>query len=282
MKRVMKLTFTAIPKNDSILPPLSSKVVKFAIESGSFIPSLKPLVDSRAPNKPIFISNLSLGNKRLIKLGDTDEPIKVKAGDKLTFHISAPFYEKVLLELEDKTIGTPYGEFRFVFENMEVVEKGRAVKEDENFVIEFLSPTLFSSKVLLPPSLGDKYKKVNPGYSSLPSVGLIVAYGYSIYYSLMGSSDSKYVWRRFKLSVLANAFSKVVGYKLTPLTVNLGKDSKDRVRLARGFMGWLEFDIVNEKLKKLVSMILFYSNYLGMGKSRGVGLGEVKVYGKKP
>jgi CRISPR/Cas system endoribonuclease Cas6 (RAMP superfamily) len=27
--------------------------------------------------------------------------------------------------------------------------------------------------------------------------------------------------------------------------------------------------------------MLFYSNFLGMGKSRGLGLGEVKVYGRK-
>jgi len=27
--------------------------------------------------------------------------------------------------------------------------------------------------------------------------------------------------------------------------------------------------------------MFFYSNFLGMGKSRGIGLGEVKVYGRK-
>ena len=27
--------------------------------------------------------------------------------------------------------------------------------------------------------------------------------------------------------------------------------------------------------------MLFYSNFLGMGKSRGIRLGEVKVYGRK-
>lgn len=57
--------------------------------------------------------------------------------------------------------------------------------------VKFLTPTLLSSKVLLPPSLASKYKQVNYGFSLLPSIGLIIAYAYRDYYAILGNTNGE-------------------------------------------------------------------------------------------
>jgi CRISPR-associated endoribonuclease Cas6 len=66
-------------------------------------------------------------------------------------------------------------------------------------------------------------------------------------------------------------------YNLKPVTVVIGEDGKGNLRITRGFVGWMEFDIVYEKLKRAVTKYLLVTSVLGIGRSRGVGFGEVRV-----
>lgn len=64
---------------------------------------------------------------------------------------------------------------------------------------------------------------------------------------------------------------------MKPLTVIIGEDSKGNLRTIRGFVGWIEFDIVYEKLKRAVTKYLLVASVLGIGRSRGIGFGEIRV-----
>lgn len=271
---VSKATLKIIPKNDVILPSVSSKVVKYLILSGQLLTSLKELVESKDKNKPLFISNLRLNKKRLISLGD---PIKIRAGTILSGDVGFITNNQLPTDINNGEFKTPYGEFEVYMENIRLFNiQTNFNDKDKMFLIKFVTPTLLSSKILIPPSLTDKYKKVKVGLSLLPSIGLIVGSSYREYVSILGKSNAQeYAERGFKISVLANAFSKVYGFNLKPVTAIIGKDEKENLRKVRGVVGWIKFDIVH-KMKKNVWKYLTVASYLGLGRSRGIGFGEIE------
>ncbi|BFH74684.1 CRISPR system precrRNA processing endoribonuclease RAMP protein Cas6 [Sulfurisphaera javensis] len=278
---LVKATFKIIPTHDTISPVPSSKIMKYLILSNFIFPSLASLVNSRDKNKPLFISFLELSSRKIFNSND-DKSLILKSKTPLLTSVSFKFYEKFHEEIKEGEYKTPYGDFWVFLDKVEMIDISKITEIVErninkNIRVTMLTPTLLSSKVLLPPSLREKYK-INVGYSVLPSVGLLASYAYRTYYSLLGKSNSiENESKAFKLGVLTNALSRVVGYNLKPITVLVGKDNKDRLRKTRGSIGWIEFDILDEKLKKAVAKYLYVSSYLGIGKSRGVGFGEIKV-----
>ena len=139
----------------------------------------------------------------------------------------------------------------------------------------FKSPAILSLKLLLPPSLKEKYISINVGLSTLPSVGLLVAHAFNLYCNVIGKREIES--RTFKLGVLANALSRVVGYNIKPVTAVIVEDSKGNQRKTRGIVGWLELDIPYEKLKRVALKYLIVASYLGIGRSRGIGFGEIEL-----
>jgi CRISPR-associated endoribonuclease Cas6 len=277
-EKVVKVSFTVTPTTDVVLPPLTSKVVKNLILSGKLLSSLSQLVNSSAKNKPIFISNLGYNGKRLFSTG---KPLTARAGQRLDFFISFPYYDNLHEELKEGCFDTHYGRFCIQLSEVYIADLNmiKAVSpKGKNFLVTFVAPTLLSSKVLLPSSLDRKFKGINPGFSLIPSVGLIVNYAFRTYHALLGNtSNQEYNVRAYKLAILSNALSRIVGYDLKPVTVVIGEDDKGNLRTTRGFIGWMEFDIVYEKLKRAVTKYLLFTSVLGIGRSRGIGFGEVRV-----
>ncbi|QGA53926.1 CRISPR-associated endoribonuclease Cas6 [Sulfolobus sp. E5-1-F] len=283
MPLIFRIRYSVTPLQDVILPTPSSKVLKYLIQSGKVLPSLRDLIASRDKYKLIFISHLGSNQRRIFQ---TNGSLKtVKKGTRLSSTIAFSTETNVLTEIVDEGVfDTVYGKFHLKIEDVEIVDVEKLNKGVENYmkdniVVRFISPAILSSKVLLPPSLSERYKKIDAGYSTLPSVGLIVAYAYKTYCNLIGKKEIDV--RAFKLGVLSNALSRIVGYDLHPVTVTIGEDSKGNLRKARGVMGWIEFDIPEERLKRRVLRYLLSSSYFGIGKSRGIGFGEVAVEFRK-
>ncbi|QXJ32153.1 CRISPR-associated endoribonuclease Cas6 [Saccharolobus shibatae] len=282
MPLIFKIGYNVIPLQDVILPTPSSKVLKYLIQSGKLLPSLKDLITSRDKYKPIFISHLGFNQRRIFQ---TNGNLKtINKGSRLSSTIAFSTQANVLPEVTEGVFETVYGKFHIMIESVEIVEVEKLKEEvekhmNDNIRVRFVSPTLLSSKVLLPPSLSERYKRVDAGYSTLPSVGLIVAYAYNVYCNLIGKKEVEV--RAFKLGVLSNALSRIMGYDLHPVTVAIGEDSKGNLRKARGVMGWIEFDIPDEKLKRRTLRYLLASAYLGIGRSRGIGFGEIRLEFRK-
>lgn len=70
---IYRLTLTVTLLQNTILPTTSSKVVKYLISSGQLLPSVRPLVFSRDKYKLVFISNLAIDGKRVIKRREASE-----------------------------------------------------------------------------------------------------------------------------------------------------------------------------------------------------------------
>ncbi|WP_338602812.1 CRISPR system precrRNA processing endoribonuclease RAMP protein Cas6 [Sulfolobus tengchongensis] len=280
---IFKVNYSLIPLHDVILPVPSSKVLKNLILSGKFLPSLAKLVESEIKSKPLFIS--ALGNGEFRYLSDDDKIMNVKANSRLNGFVSFPYIDEVYNEISEGVYETPYGKFSLIVNSVEILDIQRMRIEDYmnyNIYVKFVTPVILSSKILLPPSLKDRYKNIKPGFSLLPSVGLIIAYAYRSYYSILGRTDEQeWATRAFKLSVLSNALAKIVGFNLSPKTVIIGRDEKNNLRKSRGVVGWIEFNIAERKIKKMAIKCFTISSYLGLGKSRGIGLGEIRVTLKK-
>jgi len=70
---------------------------------------------------------------------------------------------------------------------------------------------------------------------------------------------------------------EIVSYKLRSVTVAIGRDKNNRLREARGFMGEIVFKIHHKMIGKIVEKTLPLARYLGIGRSRGIGLGEIDI-----
>ncbi|WP_264080041.1 CRISPR-associated protein Cas6 [Saccharolobus islandicus] len=136
------------------------------------------LVKSRDKQKPLFISNLGYGDVRLIS--DGSEVIKINANSRLKATLSFPFLDGIQNEITEGYMRHLMINFLYLLNSIEVIDIKSLESIDNyknvNIYVKFLIPTLLSSKVLLPPSLENKYKQVNYGFSLLPSIGLIMAY----------------------------------------------------------------------------------------------------------
>ncbi|WP_148690346.1 CRISPR system precrRNA processing endoribonuclease RAMP protein Cas6 [Acidianus manzaensis] len=276
--RIVKFTINMTPLQDLILPAPSSRILKTLILQGYIFPSLKDLVKSKDKNKPLFISMVGTQGKRLFSKG---EILKISKGQMASSSISFPFYEKSIDEIKEDTYDTPFGKIVITVDRIDLLDLSSIKTEkylEKNIKIKFLTPPLLTSKVLLPPSLKEKYKSVRSGYSILPSIGLISSYAYKTYLSALGKNENPELdTRQFKIGVLTNALSEVFGFSLEPITIIIGRDDKGNLRKTRGPMGWIEFDIKSKKLKKRIIKYLLVSSFLGLGKSRGIGLGEIEI-----
>ncbi|AEB95253.1 CRISPR system precrRNA processing endoribonuclease RAMP protein Cas6 [Metallosphaera cuprina] len=276
--QIVRLNFSVRPLRDVVLPPMTSKVVKYLILSEKVLPFVKDLVESKRKQKPLFISNLGLNGKRLysteemIRRGDV---IKVKAFTKMSASVSFPMMGEIM-NMGGGRVSTPYGDFEILLESINVFNGFNSDVEGKNLKVRIVTPALLSSKIYLPPFL-ERYRKAKVGLSLIPSPGLLVASAYRTYLGLLGSTENEEEdLKSFKLTVLVNGLSKVVDFELKPVTVIIGEDDKGRLRKSRGVEGWIMFDVTG-KLKRAVAKYLSVASYLGVGKSRGIGLGEIKL-----
>ncbi|ABP95313.1 MULTISPECIES: CRISPR system precrRNA processing endoribonuclease RAMP protein Cas6 [Metallosphaera] len=261
---IVKASLTLIPTRDVILPPVTSKVLKYLIMSGELFPFLRDLVSSRDKHKPLFISNLGVNGRRLVLM----KPVHVSRGTALDAFISYPLRPDAITPVNG-VFNTPYGEFQVTLNSFMVLDEfqppqGNVVR------VNFVSPVLLSSMIGLPPSLNPRFRGRGSNFT-IPSPGLIIASAYKTHQGLTRRFDDV---KSFKLAVLVNALSKVINFRMRPVTVSLGERG-DKVRKTRGVKGWIEFELPPEFRGTM--KYLMVGSYLGIGRSRGIGLGEISL-----
>ncbi|MEM2202914.1 MAG: CRISPR system precrRNA processing endoribonuclease RAMP protein Cas6 [Sulfolobales archaeon] len=290
---LVNIYLSLTPVRDVILPPLSSKVIKNLIDSGSFLKGLGTLSSSKDHYKPFFISCLYRADgKRLYRVHGKkgyDSLLTARGGEHLMARVSAVVPRDVIGDLLGIGRGgfeTSYGSFNVVFDKIEVIDL-RELRLDlsRGLVMVFKTPVILSPKIILPPlkKIMDKYGKTKIGHLTLPVPGLIFAHALRLWnrsvpedLRLTRPNDKDDIYS-YRAAVMGTALTEVVDHKTWTETVILGKNEKGVLRKTRGFRGYIVMNIKHKITRRAMERALALAKYLGIGRGRGIGLGEVEI-----
>ncbi len=135
-----------------------------------------------------------------------------------------------------------------------------AAQQTPAFKVEFLSPTRF----VTPPYV----RRPRPVYDITPSPRNLFksALKTAERLGLWGSSESRRLYR------WAYAAVGITDFRVRPVTVQLG-----RGRTARGFVGWAVYRAFEPSLLKEMWRALTAAGDFGVGSTRSLGFGAVKI-----
>ncbi len=267
--------------SDVILPPLTSKVLKYIIEKyGPDI--LKELTSQRRAFKPIQISPLFIRDKPLYSRGEPIPPIA--RGTVLNAWISlvSNSLDPSILDISG-TYNTPYGVIDVSLVEVEVVDVCKlSLDIDKYFKIEFLTPTVLTAKHMIPPPLKTRSRALPERHRLIPQPSFMFSYLLKFWNAIAKPEEripsaAASNWEAYKLGRLADVTLVEVDYNIRPETVVVGRDSSGKLRRARGFVGWVIYEVLAKKLRDVYAKLLTLANYLGIGRSRGIGLGIVRI-----
>ncbi len=270
MNRLVKLRFNVVPAEDIIIPPFSSKVSKTILIR--VIPELESLFNEKEAVKPIVTSPIFREGKPLVKYKDgEDKPLALFSntpyyfettliGD-LTFKLT-----DILTNLIDRKVEVYNGKIRIADVQVEVKSFDQLSFPSSSYVrFDFLTPILLTL-----PLSKEKYGYVRH---------FLFPHPYLMFYSLIMH------WNKFapreniilapsKLARYGYYTLLEADYDIQPKTVIY-----DSSRKPRGFVGWAIFERKTKKRKYdlLISKLLDYANYVGIGRSRTIGFGKVII-----
>jgi len=275
---IVCISFQVTALHNIVLPPVSSKVLKYVLMTTS---SFWREALGRPGFKPLRLSMLFQGSRPLYSSGDS--VVSVERGDVLWGEACAAVdcsnTVKVLECLPDGHYDTPYGKI--------LVEPLEARVEDVRRLslgtitgvlrVRFLTPTIITNRVLLP---GEA--PAPPMHRLLPAPGLVVAAAFRLWNRVAPPEQRVYFrdgWDldAAKLARIADIFMAELDYSIKPVTVVIGRDDRGRLRRARGYTGWIVYRVASKKLAKYLDKFLALANRLGIGRSRAIGLGTVRA-----
>ncbi len=284
MSYVVVGDFVVVPLSDVVLPPLSSKVLKYVVEvRGGFLGGLSR---SARPFKPLQITPLFLDGRPLISFRVGGPPIYVRGGTQLYGRVSAVVGDCGVIDEFTSLSGvfeTPYGRFRVDVGGVEVVKvSSLTLGLSKRFAVEFVTPTIITCKHMLPTSLRHKARKLAEGHRLIPQPSFIFSYLLKLWNSVVEPkeripNESAGDLEAYKLGRLADVTVVEVDYRLRPVTVLIGRDSKGRLRTTRAFKGWVTYECLTNKLLNTYDKLLALATHLGVGRSRGIGFGVLRA-----
>lgn len=282
---IAEAVYELIPKNDVIAPPLTSKILKqMLIKSSEWF---RQMVTTKSPFKPIFISNLYSSGRPLYSWPGIKRPIKLIKGQKYVGRVTVCADPNAIFTLSEINGAlTSYGQSYYVEPTSINVVSFKAlkapIKSGAPFKLVFKTPTLISVKHMMPPPLLGK--GLPNLYKLVPTPSMIFAYLTRLWNAVAPPAHripnkSASNWSAYVVGRLADLVITEIDYWIRPATAIVGKDDSGVIREARGFIGWVLYKInrAPEKLTLTYAKLLALAGKLGIGRSRGVGLGDVHL-----
>ncbi len=269
------------PVGDVVLPPVSSKVLKWILEFRGGV--LGGLAGSRGGYKPLFISMLYRGGRPLYSTGSG--VVGVRGGEVLWGRVGVVVGDpgRVLDEVFELggTYSTPYGRFSLeVYEASVEPVSSLGLGEPTGYLRIFArTPVVLSNKILVPGD-PDAAKRIPQLHRLTPSPGLIAAYLLRLWNRVAGPGLAFY-WRdgwnhdAAMVARAAEVYMAEVDYNVRPETVIIGKTSDGRLRRTRGWKGWIVYHVAGKRLARFLDKTLALATRIGLGRSRGIGLGDI-------
>jgi len=252
-----------------IIPPFSAKVSKLILHrvSNQYV----KMSQINQLFKPISVSPVYLDSRPLLKFSNESSILHLQPERQYSFTCSMivgedlPIHE--VISLERSEVEEVFGA-KAVLEQVKIDIKkfsSLGLGRPKGLRMDFTSPVLLQ----LP-----SFRRFKRGrYVLFPLPSLIIS---SLVDHWNANCDSNMLIKRPAfLSMYANYLMMESAYSLRPVTIVY--DEKKKVR---GFMGWVFYDLRkcrNNLSFKRIMALLDYAQYVGVGKSRATGFGQVRV-----
>ncbi|MCS7136681.1 MAG: CRISPR-associated endoribonuclease Cas6 [Nitrososphaerota archaeon] len=268
-KSIVRLSVNFTVTGRAIIPPFSAKVSKLILHRISEL--YRKYVDIKKPFKPISVSPLFHEGSPLIKLKGEDRMLMLSDDKTYSFNYcmitDEDFKFDELISLESSTINDVFG--------TSVILKSIKVEVKRYDSFGFMKPNgiklTFLSPVLLQLPRFGRYG-INR-YMLFPLPSMLIG---SLVEHWNNNCDSHMIIKNpFYLSYYSNYVLLEADFHLKPVTVMY-----DEKREIRGILGWVLYDLRKARntpsLRRILAL-LDYAQYIGVGKSRATGFGQVSI-----
>ncbi len=266
---VTRITVTFRPLRRTVIPPFTAKVTKTILHRISKL--YRKLNECEAHFKPVSVSPLYRGDKALFKSKGSQDLMMLEEGAYYSFSASIISDETTnideIVSLDSSTVDGIYGS-QVSIESIKV-----EIKDFEQFGFEKPSAIKlsFESPVLL--QLPSKRRYMSNRHFLFPIPSLMI--GSLIEHWNRYCPSSMFIKNPYYLSVYSNYVLREADFEIKPVTVLY-----DESRHIRGFLGWVLYDLraarYTSSLRKIFAL-LDYAQYVGIGRSRATGFGQLKL-----
>jgi len=282
---IVTVRFTVTPLSDVILPPMSSRLVKFIVVSSSCFGSVRGVVLSRSSFKPVTLFALRRGVRRLYSTLDSNSPLSARAGEVLEGRVAVYTRDPLSLSMLsgcDEIVELHGSKLRVsireaVIEAVDSITAG--VEAGKPFKLTIHTPLLLPSKLMTPPPLSTSklVASLKGGYRLLPTPSYLLAAACREWIGVVRGERVEEHIAPYVMGRLADITIYELDANTKPVTTVYGRDEKGNLRLARGPVGYVIYKLETKKLVKAVDKLLALATRIGLGKSRSIGFGEIEV-----
>jgi len=270
--------------------PFTSRVLK-SIAIQRLLRSHRDLILSRDRYKPLFISMLSNSLGRRMYSLYNSKPQILKPGE--------IYYGRVCLspvggasidpDLEGY-VDTPFGGILYWVESVEIHRMSSlGLRGGGRLYVELLTPALISSKIIIY-SNGNRSSGKRIELFRIPTPGSILAYSLKLWNSIappeirLPKPCDEESARRYEalFAVKAEACTGVEMAEIRSVVVETGKRGNGKPKTDTGFEGRMRFKIACEEVEEIAVKTMELAQMLGIGRSRGIGLGEIELAPHQP
>jgi len=282
---IVTVRFTVTPLSDVILPPMSSRLVKFIVVSSSCFGSVRGVVLSKSSFKPVTLFTLRRGARRLYSTADSSSPLSARAGEALEGRVAVYTRDPLSLSMLsgcDEIVEFHGSKLRVsireaVIEAVDSITAG--VEAGKPFKLTMHTPLLLPSKLMTPPPLSTSklVASLKGGYRLLPTPSYVLAAACREWIGVVRGERVEEHIAPYVIGRLADITIYELDANTKPVTTVYGRDEKGNLRLARGPVGYVIYKLEAKKLAKAVDKLLALATRIGLGKSRSIGFGEIEV-----
>ena len=285
-KVIVEFKFRVRPREKMIAPPFTSKLVKSIIECcenykfisevyekpvGGFRRVRYSVLFSRGGN-PLYNTPGSRGVIQLLPWEDYNCRVTMVL-DRSETPMAAEALEF------SGYVKTPFGEVLVTPSSLSIVDLSSLLKAEPPSLVRvrMLTPTLIPQKLMMPPWASEKARKIATRYKLIPTPGLMSSSALRV---IAGLSGNDAVVKEHINYYLGRAVDQVVvemDYNIRPETAIYGRGGSGVLRKPRGVKGWILYECLSKGIARVFWTLLKTCELLGLGKSRCIGFGEVRV-----
>ncbi len=279
--------FGLVALDDAILPPFTSRTWKSVLWRSKCLSDVYKLYESRERFKPVTIRVLKTTSGRpLYRVADgRDRPITVSRGHELLAELGFAgnnVFQTITSAVTcSEEVDVEYA--RFIIEPIDLETRMVHTLNYEDFervVIDIVTPMTISTKIMSPPVRAEKLSTIisrtREAYRLLPTPSYILSQAAREWIALIRGSEPNTDPIPYAIGRLADVMVAEVHFDLKPTTVLYGKENGKEARV-RGVRGRIVLEPLNSSIKPAIHRLLTLASYIGLGKSRSIGFGEVRV-----